>query len=69
MICYRDMTFCADDDKCGEKFCSRRLTADDEAKAAKMGIPVAFANFSSTCKFYKPVGKVQLHPDLTQGEK
>ena len=69
MICYKDTTFCADDEKCAEKFCSRRLTADDEAQASKSGLPVAWSHFSHTCKFYKPINNPPMHPDLVRGEK
>lgn len=46
MICYRDMTFCSNGDKCDmASKCRRDMTPQDRARAESMGIPVSVAAF------------------------
>lgn len=58
MICFRDMSFCADSDQCANaQGCGRNF--DDEQKAAAKrwwgndGAPVAFMSFKETCELFK----------------
>ena len=55
MICYRDMTFCADQIICAttDSECSRRFTDEDKRKAIQVDIPVAYASFKETCAKFK----------------
>jgi len=55
MICYRDMSFCADQYDCDtlDSECSRRLTDDDRNKAIQFDMPVAWMSFKSTCGKYE----------------
>ena len=55
MICYRDMTFCKDTDKCvtPDSECHRIFTDDDYERVMQMEIPVAWASFKETCGKFK----------------
>ena len=50
MICYRDMTFCLLSKDCATAECPRHVTKDVEAGAEEMGLGLAMADCSSTCK-------------------
>jgi hypothetical protein len=59
VICYRDMTFCAD--ACATKDCPRQFGPDQQAAAERWwgepGAPVMFANFAANCPtFTTPEG-------------
>lgn len=43
MICYKDRTFCADD--VVTHSCGRELTKEDEERAEKLRLPVAYGSF------------------------
>lgn len=61
MICYRDRSFCADQDQCATTECDRRYTALDE-KANTYNLPVAMTSFKVTC------GKFEEKKDLSRKE-
>ena len=42
MICYRDTSYCSNQDECKTQECSRRLTYSEKERAKKLGLPVAF---------------------------
>jgi hypothetical protein len=46
MLCYKDMTFCAD--KVETRTCGRELIADDHKRAAELGLLIAYGNFCLT---------------------
>lgn len=58
MICYRDMTFCSAE--CVNKDCDRNYNKDIEDGARKWwshdpdNAPIAFSDFSDTCKSFIP---------------
>ena len=57
MICYKDMTYCADAPQCNNKDCHRRLIDEDIQEAKKLGLCISQASFAISCKVYKPVDK------------
>lgn len=65
MLCYRDMTFCADVDtfesKCLNTTCPRNLTQEVKDAAEKWWgkprAPIAYTDFSDTCTHYQPIHK------------
>lgn len=61
MICYRDRSFCADQDQCATTECDRRYTARDE-KANTCDLPVSMSSFKATC------GKFEEKKDLSRKE-
>ncbi len=48
MLCYRDRTFCAD--KVEKHTCGRELSKNDEERAEKMGLPIAWGSFCAAPK-------------------
>jgi len=52
MMCYRDMSFCSDQDQCATSKCNRRFTDDDRNKAMNFDMPVAWMSFKATCGKY-----------------
>ena len=48
MICYRDRSYCADQDQCATAECRERYTAWDE-KANTYSLPVAWMSFKARC--------------------
>jgi hypothetical protein len=58
MICFRDMTFCQA--ACLNASCHRRFTPEIRAAADRWwkepGAPIAFSDFSPTCRDYAPEG-------------
>lgn len=59
MLCYRDMTFCADSDQCADTDCLRKLTdkvkQDAEKWWGKPGAPIALGSFRETCSKFVEV--------------
>lgn len=57
MMCYRDMSFCSDSDKCSTEPCSRRFTEEDHANAIKWwggdDYPVAYMSMRNNCEKFK----------------
>lgn len=49
MICYRDRSYCANQDECANEECYRRLTQKDRMRAARIGLPVAWMPFRESC--------------------
>lgn len=43
MICYKDMTFCAD--QVETHTCGRELTKEDAENAKRIGLPIAYGSF------------------------
>lgn len=43
MLCYKDMTFCAD--KVKVHTCGRELTAEDKKDAERVDLPIAYGSF------------------------
>ena len=50
MLSYKDRTFCKSD--CTNTDCSRYVFEAVEKAAAQVGLPIAYADFSDTCKDY-----------------
>lgn len=51
MICYRDMTFCQEWERCKKgKSCERRFTKKDDKKAKKLGFGVCWGSFDCFVK-------------------
>lgn len=62
MICYRDMSFCADGDYCPMRAgCPRYFSHEEQVKAAKWwgsdDCPVAFMPMAETCERLKGVAQ------------
>ena len=53
MMCYRDRSFCSDQDQCATTECTRRFTDDDRNKAMNFDMPVAWMSFKETCGKFK----------------
>lgn len=70
MICFRDTTFCARTNECGNLTCTRRFTGAEQEAAKRWwggdGAPVAFADFSSRGCF---LPSVTLAEAITDGSK
>lgn len=53
MLCYKDMTFCASSDRCGNTYCQRKFTDKDwHVAIAWWGgddAPVAWSDFKDDC--------------------
>ena len=56
MICYKDQTFCASD--CKNTECFRNFTETIKEEAIRWwgseDVPIAYADFSSSCDSYTP---------------
>lgn len=50
MICYHDKTFC--DSDCVNSKCFHFLSSEDEENAQRLGLPIAFSDFSKDCQQY-----------------
>lgn len=63
MLCYRDMSFCADSDQCATVDCYRKLTdkvkQDAEAWWGKPGAPIAVMAFQDDCPAFDPIEEVK----------
>lgn len=59
MICYRDRSYCADQDHCAVPYeeCSRRLTDADNERSIAIGLPIAWMSFKDTCGKFKDISK------------
>lgn len=59
MICYRDMSFCADSDQCATVKCFSKLTDEVKQKAeewwGKPGAPIAVMSFKESCSNFVEV--------------
>ena len=59
MICFRDMTFCASSEQCGNTDCQRKFTDKDkqDAKAwwGSDDFPVAWSSFKDSCGKHIPI--------------
>ncbi len=59
MICYRDMSFCAESAQCATNTCARHWDDDKQAAAdrwwGKEGAPVAFMSFRENCHIFTEV--------------
>lgn len=58
MICFRDMSFCADAEECANaQGCHRYFNAEQQSAAKRWwggdDAPVAFMSFKETCEFFK----------------
>lgn len=50
---YRDMTFCADGERCTKKDCYRQFTEEDKDSVQLTDIYVSWASFAATCPEFK----------------
>lgn len=50
MICYRDRSYCENQDECKTQECSRRLTDSEKERAKKLGLPVAWTPYKNHCR-------------------
>ena len=50
MICHKDKTFCGSD--CVNEDCYRYLSYEEEKRAKRFGLLIAFCNYSRECKDY-----------------
>ena len=59
MICYRDMSFCADSDQCATVDCFSKLTDEVKQKAeewwGKPGAPISVISFRDECPMFDPI--------------
>ena len=55
MFCYKDRSYCADQEQCKTKECSRRLTDKDNEQAKQWGMPIAWMPFRDTCNQFKEI--------------
>lgn len=58
MICFKDMTFCADADHCKNRdTCARNFDAKQKEESVKWwggaDAPIAFSHFAEVCKSYE----------------
>lgn len=55
MICYRDQSYCSDQDTCAttDQECAYRLTKQEGNRADALGFPIAWLSFKQTCVKYK----------------
>lgn len=60
MLCYRDMSFCADSGECATEMCPRYLSSDVFYEAGVFGLPVSVAQFKDGCKRFVPLNKVKV---------
>lgn len=52
MIVFNDITYCVSED-CVNVKCRRRLDADVQACAARVGLPLSLSDFGPVCKDYR----------------
>ena len=57
MICYRDRSYCENQDECKTQECSRRLTDSEKERAKKLGLPVAWTPYREHCGKFEEVKK------------
>ena len=51
MICYKDKTFC--DSDCVKEDCYRYLSNEEEKRAKRCGLMIAFCDYSKECQDYE----------------
>lgn len=70
MNCYKDRTYCSHSSQCSNVACTKRFTDEDNARATRAGMPVAFAALQLTCGKWKPVdGRAKLPAGLSEAER
>jgi hypothetical protein len=55
MLCYKDMTFCADSDQCANSACGRKFTEwhrEDAIRWLGEDAPVAWSSFKDSCGMF-----------------
>lgn len=67
MICYRDQSFCADQDRCAVRDCNRRLSDADRERAVDSRLPVAWAGFAVMCSRFDPLAPDPVVPPGLSG--
>lgn len=61
MLCYRDRSYCANQEECANENCSRRFTESDKLRAIRIGLPVAWMPMKDTCGNFVALPIARIH--------